>query len=109
MSKRLVLSHPLESTALASLGERRKDARVERRIIALRQVALGRKAEEAALAVGVSERTIREWVASFNREGVDSLRYDRHKGRIPHWTQNQEMELAEAIRKGPPPEMKIAV
>ncbi|MDR1744243.1 MAG: IS630 family transposase [Planctomycetota bacterium] len=109
MPKRLVLTHPLASTALASLVERRKDARVECRIIALRQVALGHKAEEAAEAVGVSERTIREWVASLNREDVDSLRYDRHKGRIPHWTPDQEVELAEAIRKDPPPEMKIEV
>jgi transposase len=48
-------------------------------------------------------------VAAFNAEGVASLRYDRHKGRIPHLTPEQESELAEAIRKGPPPEMKNEV
>jgi len=109
MSKRLVLTRPLDSSVLDSLGERRKDARVERRIIALRQVALGRKAEETAQTVGVNEKTIREWVAAFNDKGVSSLLYDNHRGRIPHLTPEQEEELAEAIRKGPPPEMKIEV
>jgi transposase len=109
MSKRLILHHPLDSSALASLGERRKDARVERRIIALLQIALGRNAAEAAETAGVNEKTIREWVAAFNAEGVASLRHDRHKGRIPHLTPEQESELVEAIRKGPPAEMKIEV
>ncbi len=109
MSKRLVLQHALDSSALASLSERRKDARVERRIIALRQISLGRTAQEAADVVGVSERTIREWVAAFNVHGTASLRYDKYKGAIPHLTPEQEEELASAIRKGPPPEMKIEV
>jgi transposase len=82
---------------------------VERRIIALRQIALGRTAAEAAETVWVNEKTIREWVAAFNAEGAASLRYDRHKGRIPHLTPEQESELVEAIRKGPPAEMKIEV
>jgi len=109
MPKRLVLIHSFDSSTLEALGERRKDARVERRIIALRQIALGRNAAEAAETVGVNEKTIREWVAAFNVEGASSLRYDRHKGRIPHLTPEQEAELAEAVRKGPPPEMKIEV
>jgi transposase len=99
----------LDSSALASLAERRKDARVERRLIALRQISLGRTAQEAADVVGVSERTIREWVAAFNGEGTASVRYDKYKGTIPHLTPEQEKELAEAIRKGPPPEVKIEV
>ena len=109
MPKRLVLLHSLDSSALASLAERRKDARVERRIIALRQISLGRTAQEAADVVGVSERTIREWVAAFNEEGTASLLYDKYKGAIPHLTAQQREELASAIRKAPPPKMKIEV
>jgi transposase len=109
MSKRLVLHHSLDSSVLSSLGERRKDARVERRIIALRQIGLGRTAQAAADVVGVCEKTVREWVAAFNHAGIDSILYDKHKGGIPHLTPEQEAELVEAIHRGPPPEMMIEV
>jgi transposase len=109
MPKRLVLQYALDSSVLSSLGERRKDARVERRIIALRQISLGRTAQEAADVVGVSEKTVRSWVAAFNNEGIDSAVYDKYKGGAHHLTPEQEAELAEAIRRGPPPEMKLEV
>ena len=100
------------STCRSSLPEAfqfpcgRENARVERRIISLRQIASGHTAREAA-AVEVNEKTVREWVVAFNSEGVASLAYDKCRGGIPHLTPEQESVLAEAIRKGPPPEMKL--
>ncbi len=103
MPQRLVLLHALDSSALASLADRRKDARVERRIIALRQISLGRTAQEAADVVGVNEKTIQEWVAAFNEEGIASVLYDKYKGAIPHLTPEQEEGLlrrfAKALRR----------
>jgi transposase len=109
MSKRCRLVHPLDSSALSSLGERRKDARVERRVVALRLIAAGQFAKDVGPIVGVNEKTVREWVAAFNSEGVSSLTYDKYQGGIPHLTPEQESELAAAIREVPPPEMKVEV
>ena len=109
MSRRCVLSRAVEESELSSLGEKRKDARVERRIVALRLIASGQLSKDVASIVGVNERTIRVWVKDFNREGVASLRYDTKKGSRPHLSVDNERELIEAIRQGPPAEMKLGV
>jgi transposase len=109
MTRRCVLHREIESVDMSFLGDQRKDSRVERRIIALRLISSGQQAIEVAKIVGVDERTVRVWVANFNRTGVESLRYARHPGPRSHLTSAQEEELAEAIRRGPPPEMKIEV
>ncbi len=96
-------------SSLSSLGEERRDSRVERRIIACRMVAAGKSAPEVGAAVGVDERTVRVWVKEFNRDGIESLRYGRYKGAKPHLPAEYEVEVIEAIRRGPPESMGITV
>ena len=109
MSRRCILVGSVAEEELSSLGCRRKEARVERRVVALRLIASGQLAKDVAPVIGVNEKTVREWVKSFNHKGVASLRCDTKKGSKPHLTPEQEAELAEAIRRGPPPELKIGV
>jgi hypothetical protein len=105
MSKRLVLNHPLDSSPWGAPEGCESGASHHCFATSSPWPYCGRGSE----TVEVNEKTIREWVAAFNAGGVASLRYERHKGRIPHLTPGRESELAEAIRKGPPPEMKIEV
>lgn len=98
-----------EESRLSSLGDALKDARVERRIIALRLVAAGKAAREVGQAVSVDERTVRFWVKDFNRDGIDSLRYDHYQGAKPQLPPEKESEVVAAILSGPPKEMGITV
>ncbi|MDR1518620.1 MAG: helix-turn-helix domain-containing protein, partial [Planctomycetota bacterium] len=109
MSRRCILSRGIEESELSSLGDKRKDARVERRVAALRLIAGGHLAKDVAPMVNVNERTICVWVKEYNRDGVASLRYDTKKGSLPHLSAENERELVQVIRRGPPAEMKIGV
>jgi transposase len=108
MPKRLVIVDWNEGQ-LEALGEWRKDARVERRIIALRMIHDARTALDAAKIVGVSDRTVREWVKAFNAEGCSSLRYDRHKGAESMLTPLQEEAVKKAVADGPPKDSPFSV
>ncbi len=108
MSRRMYLSG-FDESLLSELGDSLRDARVERRIIALRLVAAGQRAREVGEAVSVDERTIRVWVKEFNRRGVESLRYDRYTGAKPQLPPDKESEVVAAILAGPPEDMGITV
>ena len=109
MSRRCILTRGIDESELSSLGDKRKDARVEWRIVALRLIAAGQLAKDIAPIVGVHERSVRGWVKEYNRDGISSLRYDAQKGSRPHLSAEDERALGEDIRRGPPPEMKIGV
>jgi transposase len=94
---------------LSELADALRDARVERRIIALRLVAAGNQAQEVGQAVSVDERTVRVWVKEWNRRGGESLRYDRYKGATPRLPPELESEVKDAIRRGPPEAMGLSV
>ena len=108
MPKRLTLASWNEEQ-LETLGEWRKDARVERRIIALRMIHATHTAIDAAKNVGVSDRTVREWVKAFNQNGCASLRYDRHEGAEPKLTPAQEEIVKKAVADGPPKDSPFSV
>ena len=101
MPKRLTLSSWNED-ALRNLGEKRDDARVERRIIALRLIHQQHTVKMSADAVGVDERTVRQWIHDFNRHGVEALKGRPHPGAEAKLTADQEDELKRVIEKGPP-------
>jgi Transposase and inactivated derivatives len=91
-----------DKSLLSELGDALHDARVERRIIALRMVASGQRAQEVGQAVSVDERTVRVWVKEFNRNGVESLRYERYTGAKPQLPPEKESEVVAAILSDPP-------
>ena len=109
MTRRCALHRELDSECLSFLGEQIKKPRVERRIIALRLIASGQQAIDIAKILDVNERTVRTWVSKFNQDGIKTLGYIKPLGGKPHLTHAEEKELVEAIRKGPPSEMKIEV
>jgi len=109
MTRHCILHRELDSDCLSSLGDQINKPRVERRIIALRLIAAGQQAIDVAKILYVNERTIRTWVTKFNQDGIKALGYIKPLGGKKQLTPDEEGELAEVIRKGPPPEMKIEV
>lgn len=74
----------LSDTFLSSLGDYRKESRVERRDIGLCFISSGMGTVALAKAIWVNDRTLRLWVEAFNRDGVSSLAYDRYHGGKRH-------------------------
>lgn len=87
---------------LAELGDHRNDARVERRIIALRLFHPQHPVKDVAVLVKVSERSVRQWINEFNRNGLDALRGRPHKGAEAKMTAEQEAEVKRVVAQGPP-------
>ena len=52
---------------------------------------------------------MRVWVKEFNRDGVESLRYDHYRGAKPRLPSEKEAEVLAAILDGPPKGMGITV
>jgi transposase len=64
---------------------------------------------EAANALGMSERQVRNWVHRFNAEGVPGLRDRPRPGQPPHLTVDQVERFKERIRKGARSEDRVCV
>jgi transposase len=77
------------------------------RFLRLRAVILalgGRSAPEIAAALGAGRRTVQEWVARYNAEGVDGLSDRPGRGRPCRLTAAQLERLRSRIDAGPRPE-----
>jgi transposase len=77
------------------------------RFLRLRAVILalgGRSAPEIAAALGAGRRTVQEWVARYNAEGVDGLSDRPGRGRPCRLTAPQLEQLRHRIDAGPTPE-----
>jgi transposase len=75
--------------------------RLIRRIHALLALAEGKRIDEVAATHGVGEQTIRDWVAAFVGQGVDSLFYHLRAGRPAKLTVSQRQELKDVVLAGP--------
>ena len=68
---------------------------------------MGRTVPEAANALGMSERQVRNWVHRYNAEGVAGLGDRPRPGQPPHLTVDQVERFKERIRKGARPEDRV--
>jgi transposase len=60
-----------------------RDARVRVRLQAVVLARAGKTAPDIAAALGAARRPVQEWVARYNRGGVQGLRDGEHTGRPP--------------------------
>lgn len=73
----------------------------------LRTVLLAKRgftAPEIATCTGFSRRTVQEWVARYNAEGLAGLETKAGRGRKPPLTREQERQLQQRLDAGPRPE-----
>jgi transposase len=70
----------LQRKKLEKLRRKEKDVRIHNRLSALLWLGQGRPCEEVAQLLGVCPRTIRNWLDSYQRGGLDALRTLDYQG-----------------------------
>lgn len=83
-----------------AIAEKRVWVRYQAVILA----AQGRPAAGVALALGSSVRSVRVWVARYNRGGPEALRERPHTGRPPRLHGPELVRFRERLEAGPTPE-----
>lgn len=109
MRPALRVDESLTAAELAKLAKREREARVRGRIVAIRYLRLGHTVPEAANALGMSERQLRNWVHRYNAEGAAGLRDRPRPGQPPHLAVDQAERFKERIRKGARGEDRVCV
>lgn len=74
MGKVLAVTYPISVEDLTELARREKDGRVRTRLLAVRLVALGHPATQAAKDLGLGESQTCVWINRFNEKGPGGLR-----------------------------------
>jgi transposase len=101
MRKQLTVTWDITPEDLAQRARREKNARLRTRLLAIRMILLGDSVPDAARAVGINERRVRNWVHRINSEGPDGLA-DRPRSGRPRWlTPEEEAAFAQRIENGP--------
>jgi transposase len=90
----VVAHHELKS--LQQMAARQTHARKHTRLRAVILAQEGWMASQIAEALGVSVRTIQQWVGDYNRQGLDGLK-DRRGGNHRYLTPTQEQQLREHL------------
>lgn len=65
---------------IEKLRRKEKDVRVHNRLSALQWLGQGRTPDEVAELLGVSPRTVRNWLELYHRGGLEALRTLEYKG-----------------------------
>jgi len=89
---------------LKQQAKKQKQARVRIRLQAVVLAREGKTAVQIAAALGVARRPVQQWVARYNRGGVDALKEGRHSGKPPRLKREQEEKLKARLDAGPLPE-----
>src|SRR5438132_1159131 len=85
-------------------AKKQKEGRVRVRLQAVALAREGKTAVQIAQALGVARRPVQEWVARYNRGGVDGLKEGRHSGKPPRLKREQEEKLKARLDAGALPE-----
>jgi transposase len=88
---------------LGTLIRTAPDARVARRLMAVRAVLLGQRPEDVGPQVMLSARQVRTWVARYNAGGATALEDAAGRGRKGPLTADQRSALIDRLRTGPTP------
>ena len=83
------------------------DQKVKLKIRALLLIAKGKLVTQASDALAIEQRTVRNWVHQFLKEGLAGIKDHRTAGRVARMTAEQMKLLKERIEQGPLPQDKI--
>ena len=90
-----------DAAGLRHAAARAKDADAARRMLAIALVLDGRSRADAAQSCGMDRQTLRDWVHRFNEHGLAGLSDRKAPGPTPRLTAEQDVAVAELVRKGP--------
>jgi transposase len=89
---------------LEQLCKKEKTARVAQRLRAVILAQRGRDAPTIAQDLGRSRRAVQDWIACYNRQGVEGLRDAPRPGKPPKLSARQEQQLCAWLDAGPSPD-----
>lgn len=95
------VAHHHSIDELHTLYRTTTEARLARRIHAIWLARRGRTCPEIVEIVGASRRTVQQWVAKYNRGGVDELLDKPRSGRPARLSAAQQAQLVQRIEAGP--------
>ena len=98
-----VVSHHSEQR-LQRLADREPRADLVKRLRTVLMARQGFKAPEVAICTGFSSRSVQEWVAGYNREGLFGLEAKEGRGRRPPLTPEEAEQLKQRLDAGPLPD-----
>jgi transposase len=85
---------------LRQLAKSQKQARMRIRLQAVALAREGKTAPQIAAALGVARRAGQEWVARYNRAGVDGLKEGAHTGKPPRLAKDRHERLRARLDAG---------
>jgi transposase len=92
----------LSAADLRREAARSQDAKAARRMLAVALVLEGHARGDAARSCGMDRQTLRDWVHSYNAEGVTGLsNRERRNGPQPRLSEAQKAEVARWVEAGP--------
>jgi transposase len=86
---------------LQAFFQREREARLAKRIWIVWQARLEQTAPQIAEGVGMSRRTVQEWVRRYNTEGLDGLQTRSGQGRDPLLSEEDRQAVAQRLEEGP--------
>lgn len=94
---------------LRRFASREKDGQVVRRLLALAMILEGYSRTEAAQLNGMDRQTLRDWVHSYNGEGLSGLVSRVWSGPVQLLSQAQMAQLHDWVVNGPDPSIDQVV
>ena len=101
MGKALRIETDLTTREFRRLIRCESDGRVRQRLAGMLHLLQGKTVPQAAEAIQLNERKLRNWVHRFNREGIDGLRDRPRPGRRAFLTPKQKASFKARIEDGP--------
>jgi transposase len=98
-----IIRADLTAAKLRAAGGREKDGSAARRMLALAVVLDGADRRTATETCSMDRQTLRDWVHSYNAEGLRGLHDLKTPGPKPKLTAEQQAELAKLVEAGPDP------
>jgi transposase len=95
------LIHHDHPEALVGASRRSKSGRVSQRLLAIRDIMLGRSRTWVCAQYGVSRENLRHWVSWYNEEGIAGLEDAERPGRPPKLSAEQLAALKERVSAPP--------
>lgn len=101
MGKALQIETDLTVQNIRQLIRRESDGRVRQRLTGILHLRRNKTVPQAAVAIGMSEPKLRQWVHRFNAEGIEGLPDRLRCGRPSQLSEEQKQSFKARIEAGP--------
>jgi transposase len=94
--------------ALTGAVRHERDARVCRRLLALRHLAQGHTVAQTAGHYALGKSVLYDWIRRFDAQGIEALRDRARSGQPPHLGHEHEAAFLSRLHQGPPADSGLA-